>query len=397
MHIGVDATSWANARGYGRFTREIVAAMVALAPGDEFVCFLDPLSDACFELDSPNVRKVVVATVREAPVRAASASSNRTIIDMLRMTGAVRRERLDVFFSPTVYAYFPLPPGLRAVVTIHDAIPERFPDLTLPSRKMRLFWRFKVGLAIRQARRVLTVSDHAARDLERIHGISRSRITVATEAPSSTFYAVTDEESGDVAASVAAVLGDLPPGRRWFTYVGGFNPHKNVPVLIRAHAALARELGGDAPMLLLVGSRDYDDFFSDVPAITAAIDREGTGPIVKWTGFLEDEILRYIHSSAIALVLPSDAEGFGLPAVEAAACGSPVIATRESPLPDLLFGAGFFVAPRDEAGLLSAMRELATNTELHRRFSRAAIEAAGNLTWERGASAALAAIRKAAA
>ena len=395
MRIGVDATPWANARGYGRFTREIVRAMVALAPADEFVCFLDPLSASRFDVVAPNVSKVVVETVREAPVRAASAWSSRTIIDMLRMTGAVRREALDVFFSPTVYAYFPLPPGLRAVVTIHDTIPERFPLLTLPSRKMRLFWKLKVGLAIRQAHRILTVSDHAARDVERVHGIPRSRITVATEAPSSTFSPVTPEESADLAAG--PVLGDLPPGRRWFTYVGGFNPHKNVPVLVRAHAALARELGEGAPLLLLVGSHDYDDFFSDVPAIAAAIDREGTAPLVKWTGFLEDEILRYIHSLAIALVLPSDAEGFGLPAVEAAACGSPVIATRESPLPDLLPGAGFFIAPRDEATLLSAMRELATNAELHWRCSRAALEAARNLTWQRGASAALGAIRDAAA
>jgi glycosyltransferase involved in cell wall biosynthesis len=395
MRIGVDATSWANARGYGRFTREIVAAMVALAPADDFVCFLDPLSDACFHLDSPNVRKVVVATVREAAVRAAAVSSNRTIADMLRMTRAVRREPLDVFFSPTVYSYFPLPPGLRAVVTILDAIPERFPELTLPSRKMRLFWKLKVGLAIRQARRILTVSDHSARDLERIHGIPRWRIRVATAAPSSAYYAVAPDQSGDASAAVTRALGELPSG--WFTYVGGFNPHKNVPMLIRAHAALARELGAAAPTLLLVGEPDYDDFFSDVPAIIAAIEREGTAPLVRWTGFLGDEILRYIHSLAIALVLPSDAEGFGLPAVEAAACGSPVIATRESPLPDLLSGAGFFVAPRDETGLLAAMRELATNADLHRRFSRAALEAARTLTWERGASATLAAIREAAA
>ena len=395
MRIGVDATSWANARGYGRFTREIVAAMAALAPGDEFVCFLDPLSSGSFSLDAPNVRKVVVANVREAAVRAIAASRNRTIADMLRMTRAVRGERLDVFFSPTVYTYFPLPPGLRAVVTIHDAIPERFPDLTLPSRKMRLFWNLKVGLALRQARSVLTVSEHAARDLERILHIPRSRIAVASEAPSTSFYPVSEDANRDNV--ISSVVGGLSPGCRWFTYVGGFNPHKNVPVLVRAHAALARELGDAAPLLLLVGARDRDDFFSNVPAINAAIDREGTAPIVKWTGFLEDDVLRSIHSSAIALVLPSDAEGFGLPAVEAAACGSPVIATQESPLPDLLPGAGFFIAPRDEDGLLAAMRELAANADLRERCSRASLAAARNLTWERGASVALAAIREAAA
>ena len=394
MRIGVDATSWANARGYGRFTREIVGAMAALAPRDEFVCFLDPLSAGSFGLDTPNVSKVVVANVREAAVRAAAASRNRTVADMLRMTRAVREGRLDVFFSPTVYTYFPLPPGLRAVVTIHDAIPERFPNLTLPSRKMRLFWNLKVGFALRQARTVLTVSEHAARDLERILRIPRSRIKVASEAPSTSFYPVNEEESRDI---LSTVVGDPVPGRRWFTYVGGFNPHKNVPVLIRAHAALTREMGDDAPLLLLVGAHDHDDFFSDVPAINEAIAHEGTASMVKWTGFLEDEVLRSIHSSSIALVLPSDAEGFGLPAVEAAACGSPVIATRESPLPDLLEGAGFFIDPRDETALLAAMRDLAANAELRQRCSLAALEAARNLTWERGASVALAAIREAAA
>jgi len=95
--------------------------------------------------------------------------------------------------------------------------------------------------------------------------------------------------------------------------------------------------------------------------------------------------------------LPSDTEGFGLPAVEAAACGAPVIATNESPLPELLKGGGFFIAPRDENALISAMRELATNDDLNRRFSQAALAAAQRLTWERSAAAAIAAITAAAA
>ena len=390
MRIGVDATCWANARGYGRFTREIIPAMAASAPGDEFVCFLDPLAASSFNVDSPNIRKVVVSDIREAPVRAASAATNRSLTDMLRLTNAVRAERLDVFFSPAVYSYFPLPPGLRAVVTVHDAIPEKFPDLTLPSWRARLFWKLKVRLAIMQARRILTVSDYAANDLARILGIDRDRIAVAIEAASSAFYPVAGE---NLLPELATLVGD----RRWFTYVGGFNPHKNVPVLIRAHAAVSRELGNDAPMLLLVGTHDRDEFFSEVPTILSEIDRQGTGSLVKWTGFLEDEILRSVHSGSLGLVLPSDTEGFGLPAIEAAACGSPVIATRESPLPELLAGGGFFVAPRDENALMSAMRELATNDGLHRRFGQAALEAAKRLTWERSAAAALAAIREAAA
>jgi len=364
--------------------------MAASAPGDEFVCFLDPLSESSFRVDLPNIRKVVVSDISEAPVRAASASTSRSLRDVLRLTNAVRTEPLDVFFSPAVYSYFPLPPGLRSVVTIHDAIPEKFPDLTLPSWRARIFWKLKVGLAIMQARRILTVSDYAANDLVRILGIHRDRITVATEAASAAFYPAT----GD---SLTPAVADLVGDRRWFTYVGGFNPHKNIPVLVRAHASISRELGNDAPILLLVGTRDRDDFFSEVPTILSEIERQGTGSLVKWTGFLEDEILRSIHSRSLGLVLPSDTEGFGLPAVEAAACGSPVIATRESPLPELLAGGGFFVAPRDESALTSAMRELATDSALHRRSGQTALEGAKKLTWERSAAAALTSIREAAA
>ncbi len=388
MRIGVDATCWANQRGYGRFAREIVTAMAALAPHDEFYCFLDSASRDRFALDSPNVRAVLVSGLTQVPARAASAAGHRTLADMLRMTRAVKKERLDAFFSPSVYTYYPLPIGLPAVVTIHDAIPERFPRLVFPSRKARFLWSLKMRLALFQARRILTVSEYAARDLARVLRIPGGRISVALEAPSADY---------ERRAEKSSETNELPTGSRWFVYVGGFSPHKNVIAAVNAHAALARELGDAAPYLLLVGTRDKDDFYTDVPAIERAIEREGTSNRVRWTGFVGDEELSRIHSGSIALILPSESEGFGLPAVEAAACGSPVIATTESPLPEILEGGGIFIPPGDEAALLSAMRRLATDTAFHESCSEIARERAGQLSWASGATAALAAIREAAA
>ena len=131
MRISVDATCWANERGYGRFTRELVRAMVADAPNDEFVCLMDARARETFTLEAPNVSPVVVAQ-RVSPTLAASVSSARSLGDMLRLTRAVARARADVFFSPTVYTYFLLLPGARAVVTVHDAIAERFPARIFP-------------------------------------------------------------------------------------------------------------------------------------------------------------------------------------------------------------------------------------------------------------------------
>jgi len=367
--------------------------MVQLSPSDDFICLLDRTSAACFELTAPNLRTVIVE-MDAAPSAAASAAGNRRITDMLRMTRATARESMDVFFSPSVYTYFPLPPGLPAVVTIHDAIAERFPHLTVPSRRARLFWRLKVWLALKQADHVLTVSEYAARDIARIHHVPENRITVALEAPAKAYSPSLDMSDVRKAAARAG----LPDGARWFIYVGGFNPHKNVPAIVRAHAALVKEMlvkesETSPPFLVLVGTLDRDVFHGDQAAIRQSIAECGTEAFVRWTGFVADEELRHLHSGAVALLIPSECEGFGLPAVEAAACGAPVIATIESPLPELLAGGGIFVIPGDAPALLAAMRTMASDEPARLSLSAGALRAAGKLDWKRGAEATLQAIR----
>jgi glycosyltransferase involved in cell wall biosynthesis len=392
MIVGVDATCWANGRGYGRFTRELLRAMSAAAPTWTFVCFVDARARAQFDLVADNVRLVEVAQ-SASPTDAAAADGSRSPFDMLRLTRAVFRTKLDVFFSPSVYTYFPLPPGLRTVVTVHDAIADRFPELTLPSRRARLFWRAKVSLALWQARRVLTVSDYAANDIADVLGVPRSRIRVAVEAPSAIY---TPSPSCEVIRHAAARAG-LPDGARWFIYVGGFNPHKNVDLLVRAHARLVRDTGPLAPYLVLVGTLSDDVFHGAQADIRRAIAEEGTSDRIIWTGFVADEDLRHLHSGALALALPSTCEGFGLPAVEAAACGTPVVATTASPLPRLLEGGGLFVDPGDLPALASALATLAGDETTRLRLAACALSRARALSWTRSAEAAIAALEEAVA
>lgn len=389
LRIGIDACCWANNRGYGRFTRELLRALVAQAPDDEFVCFVDPALAARFDLKGSNVR-VVVVPQRTAPTDAATSAGHRSPGDMLRFTRAVAREPLDVFFSPSVYTYFPLPPGLPALVTVHDAIAERFPKLTLPTPQARLFWRAKVKLAIWQARLVLTVSDYSSLELQRVLKVPRSRLRVSLEAPAAAYR---PSSTAEIAA--AARHAGLPADARWFVYVGGFNPHKRVDLLVRAHGELAREME-QPPHLVLVGAPDRDGFHKDVDSIRREIERAGTSELVHWPGFLPDEELRHIHSGALALVLPSESEGFGLPAVEAAACGTAVIATTESPLPQLLAGGGVFVRPGDANALAAALKRVATDEPARVIMAATAREHTSRLDWRRSAAATLSALREAA-
>jgi glycosyltransferase involved in cell wall biosynthesis len=239
---------------------------------------------------------------------------------------------------------------------------------------------------------VLTVSDFAAREIADVHGIPPARIRIALEAPSGEYR---PSQSPDEIAAIARRIG-LPADARWLTYVGGFSPHKNLDVMVRAHHRASSRLA--QPLyLVLVGALSGDAFLSNLAAIRDAIRACGTDQLVLWPGYLPDADIRLLHSGAVALVLPSENEGFGLPAVEAAACGTPVIATTASPLPALLDGAGLFVTPRDEAGLAAAIERLATDPLLRDRLSAMARTRASELSWPRGARSALAAIAEAAA
>ena len=394
MHVGVDGTCWANGRGYGRYTRELCRQMVARAPDWRFSFFVDERAAARFDLAGANVALVRVRQ-SASPTEAAGAAGNRSPVDMLRLSLAVARQRPDVFFSPSIYTYFPLPPFLPAVVTVHDAIAERYPELTLPTSRARLFWKAKVKLALAQSRGVLTVSDFAAREIAEVHGVARERIRVSSEAAAPAFRP-TPDPAEIAAAARRAGLGD---GSRWFVYLGGFNPHKHVDLLVRCHARLARSVrgGGEgAPHLLLVGTLDADPFHGDQAGIRRAVAEEGTGDLVVWTGYLSDDDLRPLLSGSLALVLPSECEGFGLPAVEAAACGAPVVATTNSPLPEILAGGGIFVEPGDEEALAAALDRMAGDEAQRAEMAERALARARALDWARSAEVALDALREAA-
>ena len=336
------------------------------------------------------MRRVVVDQ-DVSPTAAAGAGSSRSLRDMLRFTRAVRRAAPSVFFSPSVYTYFPLPLGLPAVVTVHDAIAERFPALTLPNWKARLFWRLKVRLALWQTRLVLTDSDYAAREVSEVLGVRRDRLRVTILAPADVYRAPKDEAAIRGTASQVGI----PSGARWIVYVGGFNPHKHVDLLVRAHARIAGERS-EPLYLVLVGAVDGDVFHGALADIRDAIQEVGTTELVRWPGFVPDEQLRHLLGGAVALVLASASEGFGLPAVEAAACGTPVIATTASPLPELLAGGGIFVPPGSVDAIAGALRTLLDDELARAAMGAMARVRATALTWDTGADVALAALREAA-
>jgi glycosyltransferase involved in cell wall biosynthesis len=254
----------------------------------------------------------------------------------------------------------------------------------------RVFWWMKVRLALIQANVVLTVSDYAAAQISEHLGIPSDRIRVTLEGVSAAYR----PSDSDAEIHGAAARVGVPHAARWLIYVGGFGPHKHLDVLVRAHAQVSSRRA--EPLVLLLAGSEDDGFHQDVEGIRRTIRECGTEDLVRWVGYLPDEELRHLHTGALALVLVSASEGFGLPAVEAARCGCPVIVTTASPLPGVLDGGGLFVEPGSVSALVAALDRLLADEEARRAMGRRALERASALSWSRSAQAALDAVEDAA-
>src|SRR5919202_776789 len=166
MRIGVDLGCWTNQRGYGRYTRNLLQALLRLDQGHTYLGFVAAGTAASTTFPEP--LQVVPVVQSEPPARAAAADGRRRLIDVWRMSRAVQRAGVDLVFFPSLYTYFPVLGRARCIVVIHDATPERWPDLVFPRRAARRAWTLKASLACWQAHRVVTVS-HAAAQAIRQH------------------------------------------------------------------------------------------------------------------------------------------------------------------------------------------------------------------------------------
>ena len=375
LRVGVDATGWTNRRGYGRFARGLLGALARIDADNRYTFFVDR-ADVCDSL--PAGVEPCVVPVRVPAALAASADGYRSLADLYRMSRALADRRLDVLFFPSLHTYVPVVSRARKIVAIHDVIPESFPDLALGGRRARLFWTCKGAAARRQADTIVAVSEHARREILRRWQVDPRRVAVIGEAADPIFRPMDAPRPSERLGSLAWNGND-----RGIVFVGGFSPHKNVDRLIDAFAAVA----ASRPdlRLLLVGELESETFTSCLGALRAQVERSPARDRIVFTGYLSDGDLAVLLNLATVLVLPSMMEGFGLPAVEAAACGGPVIATTRSPLPELLGKGGLYVHPHDRTDLERALTRVLDSADQRARMRAAAIEAASRLTWESAA------------
>ncbi|MEP6714111.1 MAG: glycosyltransferase family 1 protein [Terriglobia bacterium] len=376
MNIGVDATCWHNRRGYGRHARSLLGSLVRLDTANRYTLFLDSTEAAEPTPDGCEVRLLPSSV---PTVQAASAAGRRSIRDMWGMSRALSSAEFQLLLFPTVYSYVPVCTPARKLVMMHDVIAETFPGLTVPRPAARFFWNAKVAMGRLQADALITVSDYSKDCIVKRFGTNPDRVFVVGEAADPVFRRVENPAPGPRLQALG-----IDPQQRIAVYVGGFSPHKNLEALVTAFSRIAGQTEFDDVVLVMVGDTSGDAFHTYYGTIAAQVEALGLQRRVRFTGFMDDSDLVVLLSMASVLVLPSLMEGFGLPAVEAAACGCPVIATNASPLEGLLGRGGIFIDPsEDQIG--SALRQVLSSPELRQTMRAAGLKAAARLTWDQAA------------
>lgn len=388
MRVGVDATSWANRRGFGRFARNAVGRLVESDAETDYVLYLEAEGEDDAALPPrAEARHVHLAA---SPSQAAAAGSHRPLADLLRLTRAVRRDRLDAFLFPSVYTYFPVI-GTPTVVGMHDTIVERLPELTVPSWRERAAAGLKHRVAVRRATRLFTVSEASRQAIASHFRIPPERLRIVPEAPDPVFA----PRSGERLAAGLAEAG-LKPTDRYFLYAGGISPHKNVESLVEAYALASAGTSEELPLLVLVGDFEAETYLSSAASVRERIARHRLTGSIRLPGFVSDEALACLYSGATGVVIPSLAEGFGLPAVEAAACGAPVALSDLPPHRETLGAAALFFPPTDVEALATIIICLSADVTLRDEVAAKARRAVADLTWDAAAAELRTLIREAA-
>ncbi len=282
----------------------------------------------------------------------------------------------------------PSRPGPNTVLTVHDLIAQKMEALYRGRRSGARFGleRWLETRCLFAAAGLIAVSECTRRDLAELYGLAPEAIRVIPEAADPGLRPLEDPAAR---AAVLSRLG-LEPGR-FFLYLGGIDQRKGLGVLLEALAALAAQ--GRPESLALVGRIDNDRQY---PELRRQIQRLGLAGRVRELGFVPDADLPALFGECAAFVFPSLYEGFGLPPLEAMACGAPVVAIKASAVPEVVGEAGILVEPGDAAALAQALKALATIPELAAELRGKGRLQSSRFSWEGAARHTLAVYEEAA-
>jgi len=361
MRIAIDATAIPRLMaGAGVYTYQLVRALAALEGEHEYVVFARSEAFDDLARQQPHLRVVHVA----APSR-----PERLLWEQLLLPGRLRRLGIGVLHSPH-HTTPALPLPCPRVVTLHDVtfflLPQRYP----PAR--RLYFQAITRAAARLAQAIITPSETVKRDVVRVLGVPQERVTAIAEAPAPEFAPLEDADA------LGRIRWRYKLPTHYILSVGNLEPGKNRDRLIAAYSRL-RERGLEHH-LVIAGQRAWR-YESELELVR----RLRLDDVVHFLGYVDGTDMPGLYSGADLLAFPSLYEGFGLPVLEAMACGTPVVTSSVSALPEVAGDAALLVDPKDVTALAEAMERALADEALHADLRARGLERAREFSWEKAA------------
>lgn len=336
MRVGISAFALGNnLGGIETRVRNLIRCLPMVDPDGEYTLFLSPPLPADPIAGSARMRKVTVG------------SSNAIVRNSVTFPLALARNRVDAVH---VQLAAPFICPTRIVVTVDDLIFERYPQFF--TRAVTQQFRALVPLTIRRASAVITPSEYAKNEIVRRYGTSPDKITVARNAVDPVFSLIDDEQS------LLSVRERYGTSERFILAVGNLEPRKNLRTLIAAYVQLRKQDKIDH-RLVLVGKQAwlFDDIF-------VAARESGYEKDLIFTDYVSTADLVALYNAADVFVFPSIAEGFGIPILEAMACGTPVVSSNSTCLPEVVGDAGILVDVMDVMGYANAIDRIVNDRDL---------------------------------
>ena len=366
MRIAIDAR-YINDHfpGIGRYTYNLIQAIAEAHSDHTFVLIYNPALT--------NTRYPIEPLTRYPSIRLVKTDITLfSIATQIRIPQMLRSIQAQVFHTPYyVCPYVGLP--CPTVVTLYDIIPRRFPS-DFPVRSLLLF-DLLMRLAIRTSHHLLTISKSARDDIATTYGVSQQHVTVTPLAADSRF-------GMSSATQIAAMRQryQLPP--RYILSLASNKPHKNLPRLVEAWNRVLQQVSTSQPPTQLVIAGHWDERY---PAARERVKQLGLEQTVRFLPNVDEADMADLYSGAMAFVFPSLYEGFGLPPLEAMACGVPVLCGNTSSLPEVVGHAALRIDTQNIGAIAEGLARLLTDNALRDRLKVVGQARASRFSWQQTA------------
>lgn len=362
MRIAIDARKWRDF-GIGTYVRNVVRRLARLDRETTYSLFCKAGDEATLRDLAENFLPVV------------EDAEGYSLREHFSIPRKLRRLKADLFHSP--HYVLPLLCSTPSVVTIHDCIHLLFPQY-LPNRQAWHYARYMMGSAIKRSALVFTVSEASRRDiLHFFPWADRDKVVVVPNALDPEVLEDPGEEEMERVRERYQIRG------RFLLYAGNIKPHKNLDRLVTAFSLLRRRGGFDDLRLVIVGSAEENKY----AALRRTAEITGVRNEVRFFGFVPDRTLSALYRRASVFAFPSLYEGFGLPPLEAMACGTPVVTSGLSSLPEVLGDAAVFVDPWSTSDIADGLARALTDEALRALLRARGLERVKAFSWDRSVKA----------